>query len=919
MEDESDIWLIRSKMHPSGADVPLLHRARLTEKTLSDGLARVVLVSAPPGFGKTSFLSSLFHQVKSQSVNAAWLSLDEFDRKSETFAAYLITALSEAGVDLGHLPRLAAEGFLGNNMDAAWQTLVSRMELEDRRIVLFLDDYHLAATPDIDKRLRYFITHMPADCHIVIGSREHPNVGVPRLFSQSRLQLIGPQSLKFDVEELDAFFEASLDAPLLNAVMERTEGWPVAVNLAKIWMENRREPSDLSNFSGHISDIANYLTEEVFSGLSDDHQLFMMQTAFLERINGDLANAVCNRSDSWETLEELEKRNLFIVPIGQTRKWRRYHQLIREFLQDRYRRLYPDAIADLHRRAAEWFCDHLFIDEALRHAQKTADPFYAFALMENAGGWQLGLTHGVPALRSICTLQNPDIIQFPRVELAHIYLAQKESRIDDAAAQLERLEKATSGFQAFSPSVSDATDIQYDALIIKSFIDFYRDKELTRARLQDQFSPILEAPDLNPKLKVLANNMISISIALEGDYDQAIDSGLRALSVNRALDLHYGGMYLSIYIGLSYLQVAEPCKALDFYNEISRNALNSLGVDNNIYTNCQIFCAEANYLMNDLSAAEKLISMSFDNAVHGEIYYNVLWSAYSTAAYIARHNQDKERALSLLRELQRLAAERRLERLAQIARFREIDEFIYWDDLNEARRAIEASCILDFANAPVAAPNRSVHPRLAAQKTYARYLLATKDYSAAYDIAKAAGTAAELMGQRLQLTCLRLIASVAAAHLGNRSEAASTLASAIDFALPRRLLRPFTDELAAHHDTIAPIIASLDDVSQDDRQTVVKLFQPDAFKAHSLSRALTILNKQGAPQTVTAREMDVLTAIADGLSNKEIASQLGLSEATIKFHRRNLYQKFTVNSRSRLIEAAKAQGVISAYRTDTGH
>ena len=105
----------------------------------------------------------------------------------------------------------------------------------------------------------------------------------------------------------------------------------------------------------------------------------------LDRLTGPLCDAVTGRADGARTLEELERGNLFLVPLDTERSWYRYHHLFEDVLHARVLLAeHPDQVPDLHRRASAWYAAHGLVADAVRHALAAEDFDRAAYLMEDA-------------------------------------------------------------------------------------------------------------------------------------------------------------------------------------------------------------------------------------------------------------------------------------------------------------------------------------------------------------------------------------------------------------------------------------------------------------------------------------------------------------------------------------------------------
>ncbi|HEV7715168.1 MAG TPA: AAA family ATPase, partial [Steroidobacteraceae bacterium] len=328
--------LIRSKLRPPPQASGLLRRERLINLIDADQ-ARITVVQAPSGFGKSTLLAQSFESFRSRGMIAAWLSLDEDDRDPSLFVAALIAAFGAAGVELGSLLTAAEAGLPATRPRSALAALLNPLNSLDTPGILFIDDLHRAQTSEIASLMQTFQSNLDPKLRLVIAGRTRPDLDLAKLAAKGELRHIAAENLRFTADEARHQF-GEWDAEQLHNLMRRTDGWPVALQLARIYLVDQEGSHGLERFTGRTPELAGYLAEQVFADLPQVLQNALMAIAFLERINGDLISALCRRTDGWRLLEEIESRNLFISPLDEERKWFHFHKIFSEFLQEQCRK-----------------------------------------------------------------------------------------------------------------------------------------------------------------------------------------------------------------------------------------------------------------------------------------------------------------------------------------------------------------------------------------------------------------------------------------------------------------------------------------------------------------------------------------------------------------------------------------------------
>ena len=327
----------------------------LLTKRLDEGLShKLTLVCAAAGFGKSTLISQWAHDCPFPS---AWLSLDEEDRDPNRFLEYLVASLEVISQTVGSGLATMLRSSPPASPDTVLTLLVNQLSKIPGKLVLVLDDYHLAACAAVNAVLAFLIDHMPAQLHVVIASREEPEISLGRLRVSGQLVEIRQQDLRFGVEEADEFFNQGGDVRLsksqVGALEARTEGWVSGLKLAAQSLRMHTDPETfIASFTGSHQFVQDYLVEEVLRQQSADVQAFLLRTSVLDRLCGPLCDAVLQNHGAESILHQLDQVNLFIVPLDTERKWYRYHHLFSDLLRQR---LGQKASAPLHRRASQWY------------------------------------------------------------------------------------------------------------------------------------------------------------------------------------------------------------------------------------------------------------------------------------------------------------------------------------------------------------------------------------------------------------------------------------------------------------------------------------------------------------------------------------------------------------------------------------
>ena len=356
---------------------------------LNRGLrAKLTLISAPPGFGKTTVLAEWLAASDSDDRVTAWVSLDPTDNESGSFWESVATAIDRVIPDAGATIALLQDAQLPP-IETVMTMLVNELGGAGTDIVLVLDDYHAIEAGEIHDQVAYLLEHVPPSAHIVITTRSDPPFPLARLRAQGQLVEVRAVDLRFSRDETAAYLNGTagldLDASQVAALEERTEGWIAALQLAALSMQGRDDVAGfIAGFTGDDRFVVDYLVEEVLERQPDDVRRFLLLTCILDRMTGALCDAVTGSAGGQATLEVLDRRNLFVIPLDARREWYRYHHLFADVLRARLMREEPDRILDLHRRASRWYEQRGEQSDAIRHALAGEDYERAADMIEMA-------------------------------------------------------------------------------------------------------------------------------------------------------------------------------------------------------------------------------------------------------------------------------------------------------------------------------------------------------------------------------------------------------------------------------------------------------------------------------------------------------------------------------------------------------
>ena len=386
--------ILRTKLYVPPPRPQAVQRPRLIAR-LNEGLHRkLTLISSPAGFGKTSLISEW---VAGSGRPAAWLSLDEGDGDSLRFLTCLVSALQTLilnGVkgipaDTGHSVMGALESPQPPPIEAILPALLNEVSAIPFDFILVLDDYHLVDDKQVDGALAFLLEHLPPQMHLVITTREDPDLPLARLRARGQLTELRAADLRFAPAEAAEFLTRVMGLTLstddIAALEGRTEGWIAGLQLAALSVQGHQDVHGfIRAFAGDHRYIVDYLVEEVLQRQPEPVRDFLLQTSILDRLTGSLCDAVTGQAGGKARLEALQRGNFFVVPLDDLRHWYRYHHLFADVLHMHLMTERPDLTPVLHRRASLWHEQQGSAADAIRHALAGLDFERAAGLIELA-------------------------------------------------------------------------------------------------------------------------------------------------------------------------------------------------------------------------------------------------------------------------------------------------------------------------------------------------------------------------------------------------------------------------------------------------------------------------------------------------------------------------------------------------------
>ena len=870
--------LLTTKIYKPPARSGQVQRPRLIE-TLNEGVSRkLVLISAPAGFGKTTVMSIWAENIGSP---VAWLSLDPADNDLTRFLLYVIAALQSKTPDVGQTAMALLHSTQKVPQETVLTVLINELASIPHDFTLILDDYQNIDNQEIHAALAYLIDHLPPTMHMVIASRSDPPLPLSKWRARGQLVELRQADLRFTPEEASVFLKRNtgfdLTAEQVTALESRTEGWIAGLQLAALSMQGRSDLSAfIQAFSGSHRFVIDYLAEEVFSQQTENIRMFLVETSILDRFTAGLCNEVTGRTDSGIILRELEDNNLFLIALDDQRQWFRYHQLFQDYLRAELGERSQDK---LHKKACQWFKTQRLFSEAVKHALASGDTDLSEEVISQATVEAFNQAAFGSLLGWLETL--PEQIVRGNTVLA----AYKSLVLLLLDTYTESIPYAQAAEESLAPEASDAT--RGLLMSLKAHLAMYEGRLDECVRYSRDALEYLD--EGNQVLRNLTLNVLGQVLEMKEDvssalviYRQAFESGWRAGDRLGALVVFTNLVFALNELGRRWdaLVLCEQLAA-----DIGSQPAPGLPLLDAVYLSWSMLVYEA----NELDLAREYAQRALDALVAANFPLGILWGQYILAR-IHLAGGDYDAVMELTQPGSRLAS--RMGRdSAQGA----------WFAALEAQAALDSGNITSakqWAELGAYTPGDTPHhwsdePYF----TYTRILLAQELSKEAQTLLDTMEALANQGGRERKLVTIYLLQALVLLAQGEKKVAVERVERAVELAAPQEYRRAFLDE----GQQIANLLPKTRHVAPAFIDELLIAFRSQDAPTNQMD---------GLIDPLTEREQEVLGLVAKGLSNREIAEALFITLGTVKKHLNNTFSKLDVKSRTQAITRGRELGLL---------
>ena len=884
--------LLHTKLCIPPGPVASVLRPRLISRLNAALSGKLTLISAPAGFGKTTLLVDWLAEC---GTPAGWLSLDDGDNDLATFMSYFIASLQSIKPGIGE----SAVGLLGSSKQISVEViltpLVNEISSTGSPFLIVLDDYHVITNEHIHWAMNFLVDNSPSNLHLVVATRADPPLPLARLRGRGQLTELRLKDLRFKSDEVTKFLtdvmQLKLDPELIAAVDSRTEGWVAGLQMAAISIKSQDNIAVfVQNLRGTDRNITNYLFEEVFAHQPDSIQTFLLQTSVLDSLTAPLCDVTTERSDSQTILANLERSNLFLIPLDEDRQWYRYHGLFHDLLHIRLRQLQPDMESLLHRRASEWYELDGSTTEAINHAISASDFKHASRLIARVADITFIQGEIYTFLKWVSVI--PDEIVRSEPILCIYYAA-------GLLISGQHLPMVNSLLRdALREPVTDVTSKGVE--VVSEFALFVQGKPIRN---------ISQTLDILPQecqfLRTLALCTSGRSQMMDADVSPALETFSQLLKMGEEVGSLMFAVIAFRYLAETHIILGHLQTAHRLYQQAIERATDESGQLMFLGEIAAAGLTEVLREWNDLESAIREITRSFALAPEEESHWSVFHLI--TLARAKHAKGDVKGSLAAIQKAQQLAsrfdsmninhliAESHRARLDLLQG--NTDSTVAW--IRE--RKLEGTSPVDWVKQ---------HDRLTLPYhlqelellTLARIYVAQNNSEAALNVLEPLLNVAAKFRRAGSEIEIRIVQALAYQSQGKIDRAVTSIQRALGLAEPEGYVRIFVDEGQ-------PMARLLYEVAA---RKIAPEYTGKLMAAFTITPSVSGIQKRQMDmvETLSKREIEVLQLIAEGLSNKEIASKLFVGLHTIKWHTGNIYGKLNVKSRTQAVAKARLLNII---------
>lgn len=891
MDGTESLPLLATKLYMPRARENLVVRPRLHYKLSENPDSRLVLITAPAGYGKTTLVTSWLAK---QSKKTAWLSLDKNDSDPLIFLSYVAAAMH--GIEAGTCKTIRP--LLQSSDPPPTSTLltyfINDLTCLKGPAILVLDDYHAITSPEVDEVAEFLIEHKPPNLGIIITSRRMPDFSISRWRARDEIVEITASDLVFNYDESWHFLHDAMKLKIsdknVDSLREQTEGWVTGLQLAGLGLRSQHRSGDafIHEMSGDDRLIGDYLVDEVIEQQPIEVRKFLVQTAILRRLSAPLCNPLLEIDNAQEILNHLERSNLFLIPLDNRRIWYRYHHLFGEMLRTRLDQKQPEMVPALYKRAVAWHLENDLIAEAIEYAMAAEDYEQTAVIIEDnfdhfqTGSQRMRIRKWAEAIPETI-LKEHDVL-WSQYIISLFFFAD----FDIALQTLNHLWHEAPVPEHKVQIVRAIENTLLASITLHTMLDAQRVRELTQEAL-------VLMPEENVLMGGIAKGHFGSASMYLGDLEsarlyltEAISSVGDTFSWSAVIVFHN-------YLAETLATEGNLRRAAEEYAANQQVVYDRGLQEGHTFAGTLIGLGLLHYEWNELDEAERLIRQGRHLAEPGRSIENMLQACRASIRLQSARGEFPD----IKEKLDQIESE--------AARFQQPP--LVMDQL----KALRSLLALQEGNHAYAEEwaqsfiNRHDLQVSSLQQlewlTVARIYLADGQVEACLNILQLLHDLA--LEQNRQRDMIRIGALLARTwyQSGESARGLLTLTDLLFMAEPEGYIRSFVDAGPPLQEMLQELLDSSSETGSGKPSPGYIRLLLDAFP-----QSLKIPDP--IPHMLTPRELEILQLLAEGLSYAQITDRLVITENTLKTHIKRIYSKLHVNNRMQAVLAAQDLGIL---------
>jgi LuxR family maltose regulon positive regulatory protein len=897
---EPGIVFQRTKIVPPPSGKRWVQRTRLLEQLGVPPRARLSLIHAGAGFGKSACLLQWHQALQLTGTTTAWLGLDNDDRDDLlAFIAYIAAAINRVCPEIGgEVIELAGRYGLQVRPEELRTNLINAILARGEPLVLIIDDYHFVDAPAIHEWLTEFVARAPGNFFLALASRSVPPMRLARLRAADAVAEISSQELALTFSEVREFVQGlgagQVGAQDIVTLRDRTEGWAVGLQMIAIALRGKRTLAQtLATFGGDARSVGDYLRGEVLDSLPRDLVDFLLAVSISDRFCAGLCDALTGRDGAAALLAQAELRELFILPLDEQGEWFRFHHLFSAFLRVQAKARFGDGLAELHGRACAWFAGHGLWNEAVRHAIASGDETRALAVAERCA-MDLVRDGDFLSLQSLVARLPAD----PHRHGAHLLLAQ--AWVAMMHGQVAEVEEKLAEVDAIQPRLADGSGAHaMDMMAIRANLAYVRDDSDGIERIlgpwrANQFPA-------SPWVCDVLKGVGSVNHTWRGRFAAARDYAPCSTAFRRVFQL--------VMFGWSWFCEGRADEAEAQWQSALELADSELGAQSVAAAMARVPLARLAYERGAFDEVEILMANRL-GLIEQVGLTDFLDQAVYALSWARAASGDCADAVALNERLRLYAMERAMVRLEVHASIELMRMCWHTQPERVAHLAQRMHAIVRMPQPGQIRSTRWLGGRLAAVGVAFHKAISTLSPESLNGFeAIVRDIVAIARGPHVLNTCLLL--AIAQRQAGNDLKARNALAQALLIGQHLDLLRSFVDS----GDWVLPMLLMLRDSGEGEAAGIAPDFLARLIAGFDAPPEQAAEPAETAPapllEALSRRELDILALIERGLSNKAIGRSLGIGPETVKWHLKNLFGKLGVNNRQLAVIRARVLSLLA--------